>query len=385
MSTIGDPFLEKPDLYLFNGDKSALKMTLDQLTSLGSSFTTTGGVPSVGDLTKTHHLLQTLKQVLLFRKEATFYGLGFDSEIDAVVDLIDDIDIPSYSTTELTTTFDPLRQNLITALGTLKDEANDAVSRPILNEILYFDYARNGENLLSQEVSRLGDALVLLSEVSKELNRMESILAINPGKRFLNERGELMITDNAGPTVTASSIGTSSGGSTNFFYNTTPFTTVERRYVGGTLTTLNAMAVLKDATVRLKELRNQLPSESDHYKALSEVLSVVDTDYDITTWNTSSESLWADRIGGREAEGELYWRTTFDAGSEPRNFARLYMDNEFRKAISDALSVIQSQNDIQKQILSKALFLYQEFIKSSAALLDMTFKCSKSVAQKIAR
>lgn len=373
--SIGLPFLEKPDLRLFTGNDSALRTTLQQLIDLGER-------PSVEDLTRTDYFLRTLQEILLFRKDATFYGLGFDNKINEIVDLINQVNISDTPSITLLV----LRPRLITALEGLKTQGENTLVRPLLNDILYFEYARNGENALNQEVSRLGDALVLLSEVSKELNRIEGLLAINPGKRFLNERGELIITDNAAAKATASDIPLISSGNSHFFYNTPSFATVERKYMNGTLTRLNAIEVLQDSFVRLSQLAHQIPAGSDQLKSLQKIINMASNEYNISSWNHNADSSWADRLGGSEEKGELFWKTNFsDSTNQPKNFARLYMDSEFRKSVSDALSVVQSQNDIQKQILSKSLFLYQEFIKSSSSLLDMTFKCSKSIAQKIAR
>ena len=63
----------------------------------------------------------------------------------------------------------------------------------------------------------------------------------------------------------------------------------------------------------------------------------------------------------------------------------IWEDSTLRRKVNDLLTSISSQSDIEKQNLRKAMFIYQEFIKSSGSIMDRIFEAGRSIASRIAR
>ncbi|WP_157952558.1 hypothetical protein [Candidatus Similichlamydia epinepheli] len=364
-----------------------ISMAIAEMRTLSASITSADDLDSIKNaLHSVHFVLQDLKGSFQHWQHTSLFDLGtaINNDITNILTSISDANIiPSSSLARIQGEFKTALDTLINRLTSFQGNVGALNVNIPVNEALYFNYARTGEALLNQEVTSLGDALLAIKNASQHINDIESVLAINPGKGFFNERGELMITNNAAEGATASDISSISNGSSNYFYNLSEFRSIPALVAG--VARDDAITVLKHTAIKLQSSLNLLPENSDHYRAINNVIDLLVNQFNIMSWDRGVESDWADRRGGNSTEGELYWATFDSIASSPKNFARLYMNQEVRKAVSDAISTLHSQNDVQKQMLSKALFLYQEFIKSSASLLDMTFKCEKSVAQKIAR
>lgn len=333
--------------------------------------------------------------------QIALYGFGTDQErLDAVDNL-------SYSGFQGASA-------LVAAVQALQAQmAADIKDRVSTQDLVLFEYSQAGAADLNDQLGQLGDALDGLNRLITSLNRVDRVFSINPEKEFINDRGEVVLKK--GSSVAGSytdSEGTQLGGGApvaplgpatgdrNYFYN---YTSEWTNTSGGK----NAIEVMQDAVRELETLAEIFP-DGETNSSINKVLtrlgrstsSNADQSYNILSWDPNDPYRWADTQGA-DIDSGFYWSqtATFNtsapygdpnnpgpgSANDIRNLARVWMDPTLRADVAEALASAQSQNDIQKQNLRKAMFIYQEFIKSAGSVMDRIFEATKNIASRIGR
>lgn len=273
------------------------------------------------------------------------------------------------------------KTSILSALTALSTQINSSsITRRVnTSDMVFYQYSRAGEAGLNIQLGQLGDAIDSLNKAVTQLNRVEYVMSINPGQNLLNYRGELMSYSNSNPT-TATADKATGVSSSLYYYNVVPAFSQTELVSGSTTSYNNAIQVLKDTMIQLNAVQNLFPAGSDQYQALQTVLTQMNT-YGISGWS-GTQSNWFDTTAPNPTNGDGFYNNSTPT---PKNFARLFMDDVFRKAVSDALATAQSQSDVQQQNLRKAQFLYQEFVKSAGDIMDRIYQAMQNVIQKIAQ
>lgn len=257
------------------------------------------------------------------------------------------------------------------------------------SDMVFYQYSRAGEAGLNVQLGQLGDAIDSLNQAVTQLNRIEGILAISPGQNFVDDRGELLSYYSTTANANASGAPTDPRNSSIFFNSVTQFQNAEL-VPGSTTQYNNAIGVLKDTMTQLTSVMNQFTPGSDQYQAMQKVVNML-SGYGVAGWNSTNpptfsaqpNNNWFDTNAPDANAGDEFYAS--NPSVNPKNFIRLFNDGTFRKAVSDALSTSQSQNDVQQQNLRKSQFLYEEFVKSAGDIMDRIYQAIQNIIQKIAQ
>lgn len=229
---------------------------------------------------------------------------------------------------------DSLLDAVKTALNPVTTDLGAWSSRPAIQDNVFYNYSRAGEADLNNELGQLGDAMDDLNLVLRFTNKIDTVMSINPrdnsGESYVNAEGNL-----------------SSG-----FHNSTDLLDVAG---SGN----NALKYLQDAYSELNILKDGFASGSTVRDAIDEVIGILEDTYGVSTMNVSDGNL--------------------------SSLKQIWQDSTLRRKINDLLTSVSSQSDIEKQNLRKAMFIYQEFIKSSGSIMDRIFEAGRSIASRIAR
>lgn len=272
------------------------------------------------------------------------------------------------------------QSSILNALSALSSQLNGTpVTRRVnTSDMVFYQYSRAGEAGLNIQLGQLGDAIDSLNKAVTQLNRVEGALSVNPGQNLLNYRGELMSFSNTNPT-TATADQANSASSNLYYYNQVPGFLKAELAPGSSTNYLSVIDVLQSTITQLNAVANLFPTGSDQYQAIQTVLTQLNN-YGVANWSNGNTSNWFDTVAPNPNNGDGFYNGSTPT---PKNFARLFMDDIFRKAVSDALATAQSQNDVQQQNLRKSQFLYQEFVKSAGDLMDRNHQAISSIIQKI--
>lgn len=229
---------------------------------------------------------------------------------------------------------DDLLDAVKTALSPVTSDLSAWSNRPAIQDNVFYNYSRAGEADLNNELGQLGDAMDDLNLVLRFTNKIDTVMSINPrdtsGESYVNAEGLLG----------------------NNFENS-----ADLLDVAGSGN--NALKYLQDAYGELNILKDGFASGSSVRDAIDEVLAILDSTYNISTMNVSDSNL--------------------------DDLKPIWEDSTLRRKINDLLTSVSSQSDIEKQNLRKAMFIYQEFIKSSGSIMDRIFEAGRSIASRIAR
>lgn len=272
--------------------------------------------------------------------------------------------------------------SILNALSALSSQLNSSsiTRRGNTQDYVFYQYSRAGEAGLNVQLGQLGDAISALNQAVTQLNRVEAALAVNPGQNLLNYRGELMSFYNTTPS-TATADQATSASSNLYYYNQVPGFLQAELAPGSATSYLSVIDVLQSTITQLTAVANLFPAGSDQYQAIETVLTQLNN-YGVSGWSNGNTASWFDTIAPNPNNGDGFYN---GSSPTPKNFARMFMDDTFRKAVSDALATAQSQNDVQQQNLRKAQFLYQEFVKSAGDIMDRIYQATQAVIQKIAQ
>lgn len=218
---------------------------------------------------------------------------------------------------------------VLTAISPTQADIASWSQRPAIQDNVYYNYSRAGEADLNNQLGQLGDAMDDLNYVLRFTNQIDSVLSVNPrdssGDSYVDEEGLL-----------------SSG-----FNDSTDLD----NFAGSGM---NATRYLNAAFESLKDFRSAFASGTSVRSAIDEVVDI------IGDYNTSSSS-------------------------SKNDLKPLWEDTTLRRKVNDLLTSVSSQSDVEKQNLRKAMFIYQEFIKSSGSVMDRIFEAGRSIASRIAR
>jgi hypothetical protein len=92
-----------------------------------------------------------------------------------------------------------------------------------------------------------------------------------------------------------------------------------------------------------------------------------------------TSSNWANAVDPNVSGAATPWR---DASYSFKSF---WEDPALRRQVNDLQTNLSSQNDVEKQNLRKAMFIYQEFIKSAGTVMDRVYDAIKGIASRIGR
>ncbi|MDA8773676.1 hypothetical protein N9N03_00925 [Chlamydiia bacterium] len=190
-------------------------------------------------------------------------------------------------------------------------------------DFTYYYYSRTGEAGLNHELGQLGDAMDLTRQLMTVSNRLDRVMSHNPN------------------TTTGADFINEDGHLTGAWDG--QFNNIEA--------SKNAYQVLQEVKLELQLLKPQFTG--DREEAINNVLAVIEKDWTATTQKADLKALWEN-------------------------------DNARRK-VSDLITTNQTFNDINKQKLRKAMFLYQEFIKSAGSVMDRIFESLRGIASRISR
>lgn len=256
----------------------------------------------------------------------------FNALVSAISTLFDD-----HSTMDDSALESALLDVQSAAIGALGTTTDLKVRLPV-QDMVFYNYSRAGEADLNNQLGQLGDAMDSLNTVLRFVNNIDLVLSINPknssGDSYINEEGEL---------------------GENFFESP------DLLNVAGS--GKDARIYVRDAFENLLALQQGFDPESSVYQSVQDVVDIMSSSVDVANWNESTS-----------------WE-----GATADSFQALWQDNTLRRKINDLLTSLSSQNDVEKQNLRKAMFLYQEFVKSSGSVLDRIFEAVRSIASRIAR
>lgn len=331
---------------------------------------------------------------------------------------------------------------LTTALSTLSSTGNkagigqfqgllDTFNRSWdIQDRVFFEYSKTGEADLNTQLGQLGDALDSLSRVIQVVNKIDLAISVNPrnssGTSLVNADSTLESTfysDGAddlfiggtsvsvenstainttsntitsanngfanGDRVIVNSSATAPGGLTsgNTYYivgvsgnsfqlsSTSGGAGIDFSSAGtGTLTLtkqINAMKYIYQAMGELTQLQGTFASGTSVRTAINTVLSSLNS-YGV-------DSSWGSAVDPDQTGAAAAWAT----GTHP--FKSLWESDTFRRQVNDLQTNLSSQNDVQKENLRKAMFIYQEFVKSAGTVMDRVYDAIKGIASRIGR
>jgi hypothetical protein len=109
------------------------------------------------------------------------------------------------------------------------------------------------------------------------------------------------------------------------------------------------------------------------------VRSAIDTVLGTLSTHGVTSSNWANAVDPNVSGAATPWR---DASYSFKSF---WEDPALRRQVNDLQTNLSSQNDVEKQNLRKAMFIYQEFIKSAGTVMDRVYDAIKGIASRIGR
>lgn len=297
-----------------------------------------------------------------------------------------------------------------------------------IQDRVYFEYSKAGEAELNNQLGQLGDALDTISHAINIINKIDIALSIHP----VNSVGTTLIENDSNLSNNFYASGSAGGAaslyipldsftldaSTNVSNSTTfnlsgctlaagdqvifsctgntngTLINGNTYYVtgngpsfglsltsGGTSTTvsgctgtinlarqINAMQYTYNARQELAAIQSGFPAEGTVFSAIADVLTFLDNhSVNSSTWSGASSP---------DANTGNAWSN---------NFAGFWEDTTLRSKVNNLETELSSQNDVQKQNLRKALFLYQEFVKSAGTVMDRVYDIIKGIASRIGR
>ena len=191
-------------------------------------------------------------------------------------------------------------------------------------DFTYYYYSRTGEAGLNHELGQLGDAMDLTRRLMTVSNRLDRVMSHNPN------------------TTSDADFINEDGALTGEW--DTKFNNIEANK--------NAYQVLQEVKLELQLLKPQFTG--DREEAINNVLAVIEKDWSATA-------------------------------SQKADLKALWENDNARRKVSDLITTNQTFNDINKQKLRKAMFLYQEFIKSAGSVMDRIFESLRGIASRISR
>lgn len=276
-----------------------------------------------------------------------------------------------------------------------------------LSDVVYNDFARTGEAELNQKLQSLGDALGTLHHVSVLLSRIDKVLSINPTENYLTEDGELMLRPRTASRTVPDLTTTDTADTTTVQYDPTAGADVRIRasHDGGDTTQTDlfwkqstftkvhdnksAIEVVQDAYYGLQSALTMFPAESAQYKAFEEVKNQLEN-FGVGNWDATNANSWAPTnptnaydAAAQTDNGDGYWSSNAPA-AEQETFAYFFNSDEMREKVNAAIIHSQTTNDIEKQNLRQALFIYQQFINTSTEIFRIFREVNSAIQRGIA-
>lgn len=211
-----------------------------------------------------------------------------------------------------------------------------------IQDRVFYEYSKTGEADLNTQLGMLGDALDSISRVIDVINDIDLALSIHPRSA---SGASLVAADG-----TLESTYYSSGAASLMINNATP--------------PVNAAQYTYNAYQQLIALKNGFPAGSSVYSAIGDVQAALEN-AGVTSWN------------GAPAPGNhVIWTGSFKA---------FWENQTLRREVNDLQTTLSSQNDVEKENLRKAMFIYQEFVKSASTIMDRVYDAVKGIASRISR
>lgn len=214
-------------------------------------------------------------------------------------------------------------------------------------EKVYYEYSRAGEAELNTQLGLLGDALDALSQVIDIVNQVEVVLSINPTNGTVSQVKY-------------------DGTLTTDYYEKAPASFILSDPNGGS-TPINAAVYAYNAYTNLNALKSNFANNPTIYNAIQTVLSDLGT-AGVPGWGSVTDPV--------ENSPSTFWACDF----------KLFWENTtWRQNVNNLQTTLSSQNDVQKQNLRQAMFIYTEFIKSASLVMDRVYDAMKAIAGRISR
>lgn len=403
------------------------------ITSVGTGtqmFTTTTdtSLASAADIARIYQQLQSARR-LAYTSIEDNAATSFDTVIGLLEPVASAYNSYQYGTGSLTDVQTSINTVNKYETGNLKLLLADFGRKWAIQDRVYYEYSKTGEADLNNQLGQLGDALDTLSHVINITNNIDLALSVQPrnssGNTLVNSDSNLTsdfytsgdddlyvsintvsatvdattvssntITSTAhgfssGDRVILNSSGTAPGGTTTgtVYYiksattdtfqlstysnlsSTVDITSIGSGYISLTKQK-NAMQYTYDAAYNLDQLKTAFATGTAVRDSIDAVLAALNG-YGVLTssnWNTAADPA--------STSGSGIWNTTF------RNF---WQDTTLRRKVNDLQTNLSSQNDVEKQNLRKAMFIYQEFIKSAGTVMDRVYDAIKGIASRIGR
>lgn len=240
--------------------------------------------------------------------------------------------------------------------GSFTDAILSIGKRWSIQDHVFYQYSKAGEAELNDQLGQLGDALDSLSQVIDIVNKIELALSVNP-----------VDSNNA-------SLVNSDGTLQSIYYTS-----------GSAALMLMTPEGSKNAAVYTYEAYNQLLSLQSNFATGSSVYNAI---------ATVLNDLRAAGVSGKTSPTMTETITTWQSAPNPptdtgsiwsSKFVSFWQNSSWRQDINNLQTTLSSQNDVQKQNLRQAMFIYQEFVKSAALVMDRVYDAVKSIAGHISR
>jgi hypothetical protein len=267
---------------------------------------------------------------------------------------------------------DPSASNLTNLTNTVKGitEADVATFKKSITDLghlwslqdqIFYEYSKTGESALNDQLGQLGDALDTLSRVIDTTNQIDMSLSVNPqtsdGRSLVRADGNLNANYAAEGFGSLNNIAGSSYNAAQYAYQA-----------------YNQLVALSKGFDPISSTGKSIQATLDGLVAAG--VNGWGSVANPTAGTSSSDPIWGQTIPN-DGKPDV----SFVSGA----FAKYWQNQTLRRSVSDLLTTLSSENDIQKQNLRQAMFIYQEFIKSASEVMDRVYDAIKSASSRIAR